>query len=58
MNTTKQRLIIEQTDQKLLVFIPLESLIVPQKGWIQTIRIAIKDADKGNIIPLIEFARS
>ncbi len=58
MNTTKQRLIIEQTDQKLSVFIPLESLIVPQKGWIQTIRIAIKDADKGNIIPLIEFARS
>ena len=42
MNITKQRLIIEQTDKKLSVFRPLESLIVPQKGWIHTIRIALK----------------
>ena len=42
MNISKQRLLIEQTDKKLDVFRPLNSFTVPPKGWIHTIRIALK----------------
>lgn len=42
MNISKQRLLIEQADRKLAVFRPLNSIIIPQKGWIYTIRIALR----------------
>lgn len=41
MNTSKQRLLIEQADKKLSVFKPLISVAVPQKGWVNTIRVAL-----------------
>ncbi len=37
-----QKLLIEQVDRKLKAFKPLEKLIIPQKGWILTIRTALK----------------
>jgi predicted DNA-binding mobile mystery protein A len=42
MNISKQRLLIEQADKKLAVFKPLSSVIIPQRGWIHTIRVALK----------------
>jgi predicted DNA-binding mobile mystery protein A len=42
MNISKQRLLVEQTDRKLAAFRSLDSVIIPQKGWIHTIRIALK----------------
>jgi len=42
MDISKQRLVIEQADRKLAVFRPLNSLTIPQKGWIHTIRIALR----------------
>ena len=42
MDISKQRLLIEQTDRKLALFRPLSSITIPQKGWIHTIRIALK----------------
>ena len=42
MDILKQRLIIEQADRKLAVFRPLDSLTIPPKGWIHTIRSALK----------------
>ncbi len=42
MDSSKYRLIIEQTDRKLAMFKPLESFVIPQRGWIHTIRIALK----------------
>jgi len=38
MKQRKQRLILEQTDRKLLPYIPLVQSIVPTEGWINTIR--------------------
>ena len=38
----KQKLIIEQIDQKLLKFSDLDNMIIPQNGWIQSIRTALK----------------
>lgn len=37
----KRKLIIEQLDQKLIPFIKAEMVIVPEKGWINTIRTAL-----------------
>lgn len=42
MKNTKQKLLIEQIDRKLRVFRPLNSVIVPEKGWINAVRIALK----------------
>ena len=42
MDTQKQKLLIEQVDKKLSQFKPIESIIVPQKGWVSTIRAALK----------------
>ncbi len=42
MDKSKQQLIIEQTDKKLAQFRHLDSIIVPQRGWIHTIRIALR----------------
>jgi len=42
MKNTKQKLLIEQIDRKLKVFRPLDSVIVPENGWINAVRIALK----------------
>jgi predicted DNA-binding mobile mystery protein A len=42
MDISKQRLIIEQADRKLAAFRPLSAITVPQKGWINTIRTALR----------------
>ena len=42
MNTQKQKLLIEQVDKKLSQLKPMEKIIVPQKGWVSTIRAALK----------------
>ncbi|MGL2994923.1 mobile mystery protein A [Flavobacterium sp. TSSA_36] len=42
MKNQKQQLLIDQTDQKLAVFKPLQSVVVPTKGWIHTLRVALK----------------
>ena len=42
MNIQKQRLLIEQIDKKLSQLKPMENVIVPQKGWVSTIRTALK----------------
>lgn len=42
MDITKQRLLIEQADRKLAAFRPLGDTPVPQKGWIHTIRAALR----------------
>ena len=42
MDNLKQRLLIEQADRKLAVFTPLKSTVIPEKGWINTIRLALK----------------
>lgn len=42
MNTQKQKLLIEQVDKKLSQFKPMEKIIVPQKGWVSSIRAALK----------------
>lgn len=41
MKDTKQRLIIEQVDRKLSVFSPLQTVTIPGKGWIHTVRTAL-----------------
>jgi predicted DNA-binding mobile mystery protein A len=42
MDVSKQRLLIEQADRKLALFKPLTVITIPQKGWIHTVRIALK----------------
>jgi predicted DNA-binding mobile mystery protein A len=42
MDILKQKLLVEQVDRKLASFKPLESMSIPQKGWINTIRIALR----------------
>ncbi len=42
MITSKQKLLIEQTDRKLQVFRGLEKNSIPPLGWIHTIRTALK----------------
>jgi len=42
MDISKQGLLIEQIDRKLDAFKPLSETQVPQKGWIFTIRTALR----------------
>jgi predicted DNA-binding mobile mystery protein A len=42
MDTTKQSLIIDQTDRKLKPFNAAGQVIIPPRGWINTIRKAMK----------------
>lgn len=42
MDILKQQLLIEQADRKLAAFRSLDSIVIPEKGWIFTIRIALK----------------
>lgn len=42
MKNTQQKLLIEQTDKKLAVFISLSSNVIPSKGWINTVRTSLK----------------
>lgn len=42
MKNTKQQLIIEQVDKKLLAFQSLTDQSIPTKGWVNTIRTALK----------------
>ena len=42
MDTTKQSLIIDQTDRKLKPFNAAGKVIIPPRGWINTIRNAMK----------------
>jgi predicted DNA-binding mobile mystery protein A len=41
MKITNQKLLIEQLDKKLDLIKSLETLIIPPKGWINAVRIAI-----------------
>lgn len=42
MYMSKQKLLIEQIDRKLSTLKHVKKLIIPQKGWISTIRTALK----------------
>lgn len=42
MKNDKQQLLIQQTDKKLAVFIPLTSTVIPSKGWINAVRTSLK----------------
>lgn len=42
MKNQKQQLLIDQTDRKLAVFIPLKDVLIPSKGWIHTFRTTLK----------------
>ena len=42
MKNAKQKLIIEQIDRKLKAFRPLETMIVPNNGWVNAVRTALK----------------
>ena len=42
MKNNKQKLLLHQIDRKLANFEELKSMIIPPKGWINTIRIALK----------------
>lgn len=56
MKNSKQALLIEQVDRKLKAFKPLNKAIVPKKGWVYTVRTALKMslrqlAERMNITP-------
>ena len=42
MKNTKQQLILEQVDKKLQSFQSLKEKIIPTKGWVNTVRTAIR----------------
>lgn len=42
MDILKNKLQIEQTDNKLAVFKPLNAVTIPQNGWVHTVRTALK----------------
>jgi len=42
MKNNKQYLLLQQTDKKLQAFKALESTVMPTKGWVNTLRIALK----------------
>ena len=42
MKNRKHKLIIEQVDRKLNVFKPIQNVSIPEKGWIHTVRTALK----------------
>jgi predicted DNA-binding mobile mystery protein A len=41
MKNKKQHLIIEQVDRKLTVFTPAKNVEVPQKGWLNAVRVSL-----------------
>ena len=56
MNNSKHALLIEQVDRKLKSFRALNEVIVPKKGWVYTVRTALKMslrqlAERMNITP-------
>lgn len=42
MENSNQKLLIEQADRKLQIFKGLEAIVIPPKGWINTVRVALK----------------
>ena len=42
MNTQKQWLLVEQTDRKLELLKPVAKLTTPERGWLFTVRNALK----------------
>ncbi|HEY1040052.1 MAG TPA: mobile mystery protein A [Bacteroidia bacterium] len=42
MNIQKHRLLIDQIDKKLSDFKPIQNITSPHKGWINSIRVAMK----------------
>ncbi|WP_445717306.1 mobile mystery protein A [Flavobacterium sp.] len=42
MKNTKQQLVLDQTDKKLVLFQPLKTVVIPNKGWVNTMRTALK----------------
>jgi predicted DNA-binding mobile mystery protein A len=42
MKNQKQQLLIDQTERKLTIFRPLKTVVIPSKGWIHTLRSALK----------------
>ena len=42
MKNTKQQLVLDQTDKKLVLFQPLKTVVIPPKGWVNTMRTALK----------------
>jgi len=42
MKHKKQQLVLDQTDKKLLLFQPLKTVVIPTKGWVNTMRTALK----------------
>jgi len=42
MKNSNQKLLMEQADRKLQPFKGLEAIVIPPKGWINTIRTALK----------------
>lgn len=42
MKNAKTKLLLEQTERKLARFKELDTVIIPSKGWINTIRITLK----------------
>lgn len=42
MKASNQKLLIEQADRKLQPFKGLEAIVIPPKGWINTVRAALK----------------
>ena len=41
-NMSKQQLLIEQADRKLAAIKALETITIPQNGWVNTIRLALR----------------
>lgn len=42
MKNTKQQLVLDQTDKKLVLFKSLNTVVIPTKGWVNTVRAALK----------------
>ena len=42
MKNAKQQLVLDQTDKKLALFQSLGAVVIPPKGWVNTVRIALK----------------
>ena len=42
MKNTKQQLVLDQTDKKLVLFQHLQTVVIPPKGWVYTVRTALK----------------
>lgn len=42
MKNSKQKLLIEQMDNKIKSFRSLDRIVIPKKGWVNSIRITLK----------------